>query len=289
MEDELQELRDHFYAYNFNKCLELSRSIEGNDMVQGEKDALKARSYLGLGTKDAVQEIKGMNAAENPALKATAYALVYLRTENEQQRATGRDRLLDLANQARDPNVLFLAAAVLAHEGQYLEAFNLVKDVTTPDISALKAQLLVLLDRVDLAEAEQRSSPDGGDSAAGKVLGSTLQMAAGNYQEAFLTYQDLQSQYWGDEESVALLNGKAAANIHRGLHQEAQEDLQRALTLDPSNALTLANAACVAVHLGQYDEADQHINAVCEKSKLHWLAVKKRELQEAVDRFKASH
>ena len=45
----------------------------------------------------------------------------------------------------------------------------------------------VLLDRVDLAEAEQRSSPDGGDSAAGKVLGSTLQMAAGNYQEAFLT------------------------------------------------------------------------------------------------------
>lgn len=212
-----------------------------------------------------------------------------MRSQNEQQRAIGRDRLLDLLSQARDPTVLFLAAAVLAHEQQYLDAYNVVKDVTTADISALKAQLLVLLDRAELAETEQRASPDGGDSAAGKLVSSQLKMASGDYQEAFLTYQDLQSQYWGYAQAVPLLNGKAAANIHRGLHQEAQEDLGVALSLDPANALSLANSACVAVHLGQYDEADQHIAALCEKHPTHPLAVKKRELQEAVERFKASH
>ena len=30
---------------------------------------------------------------------------------------------------------------------------------------------------------------------------------------------DLQSQYWGEGDAVALLSGRAAANIHRGNYE----------------------------------------------------------------------
>jgi tetratricopeptide (TPR) repeat protein len=287
MEDELAEARDHLYAFNYSKCLELLDQVVGaSDLVQVEKDALKSRSYLGLGS---MAEIKQMQASDNPALKATAYAAVYLRSSNDQQRAIGRDKLCELQQSTKDPAVLYLTACVLAFEEQYLEAYQLLKDTTTPDVMALRSQLLLLLDRPDLAEQEQNRSPDGGDSAAGKVVSSVLQMANGNFQEAFLTYSDLQSQYWTDTDSAILTGGRAAANLHRGMYQEAEEDVQRALQLDPNCALSLANAASLSVHVQKFDEFDKYMGTLCQKHPMHPLAKKSVELDQALQRFAASH
>jgi len=99
---------------------------------------------------------------------------------------------------------------------------------------------------------------------------------------------DLQSQYWGEDDAVALLNGRAAANIHRGNMEEAKEDLQRALALEPTNELTLTNSACAAVHMQQGEEADKYLALLCEKHPSHPVAVKSNELKDAMERFKAS-
>ena len=37
---------------------------------------------------------------------------------------------------------------------------------------------------------------------------------------------DLQSQYWGEGDAVALLSGRAAANIHRGNYEEVDARLE---------------------------------------------------------------
>lgn len=284
-DDELAEARDHFYSFNYSKCIELLDQVVGaSDLVQVEKDALKGRSFLGMG---AMGEIKSMQASDNPALKATAYAAVYLCSAAK--REAGRDKLLELQPPMKEPTVLYLKACILAHEEQYMEAYQLIKDLSSPDIVALRSQLLMMLDRPDLAENEQRASPDGGDSAAGKVIGSVLQMAHGNFQEAFLTYSDLQSQYWPDTDSPLLTSGRAAANLHRGLYQEAQEDLQRSLQIDPNCALSLANASAVSVHLQAFDDFDKYMATLGEKHPSHPLSQKSRELDQAFQRFAASH
>jgi tetratricopeptide (TPR) repeat protein len=177
---------------------------------------------------------------------------------------------------------------VLAQEGQYVDAYDLVKDSTSPDLCALKAQILVLMNRIDMAEQAMRQAPDGGDSSASKLVGSAVQMSSGNFQEAFLTYMDLQSQYWGEDDAVALLNGRAAANIHRGNLEEAKEDLQRALAMEPTDELTLTNAACASVHMQESDEADKYLALLTEKHPSHPVSVKTRELKDAMERFKAS-
>jgi tetratricopeptide (TPR) repeat protein len=285
MEDDLHEARDHFYAYNFSKALQILDSIAGDDLVEVEKDALKARAYLGLGE---IQKTKALQSSgDNPAVKASAYTHVYLKSSNE-NKAKGREKLMELLSQGKNPTVVFFAASVLAQEGQYVDAYDLLKDSTSPDLCALKAQILVLMNRIDMAEQATRSAPDGGDSAASKLVGSAVQMTSGNFQEAFLTYMDLQSQYWGEDDSAALLNGRAAANIHRGNFEEAKEDLERALALEPTNELSLTNSACAAVHMQQFDEADKYVALLCEKHPSHPVAVKSHELKEAMERFKAS-
>lgn len=285
MEDELSEARDHFYAYNFSKALQILDSIAGDDLVEVEVDALKARAYLGLGE---IQKTKALQSSgDNPAVKASAYTHVYLKSANE-NKAKGRERLMELLSQKKDPTVVFFAACVLAHEGQYTDAYDLLKDASSPDLCALKAQVLVLMNRADLADQESRSAPDGGDSSASKMVASAVQMSSGNFQEAFLTYMDLQSQYWGEGDATALLNGRAAANIHRGNFEEAQEDLQRALAIEPTNELSLSNAACVSVHMQQGEEADKYIALLNEKYPSNAVSVKSRELKEAMERFKAS-
>jgi tetratricopeptide (TPR) repeat protein len=284
MEDDLHEARDHFYAYNFSKALQILDSIAGDDLVEVEKDALKARAYLGLGE---IQKTKALQSSgDNPAVKASAYTHVYLKSSNE-NKAKGREKLMELLSQ-KNPTVVFFAASVLAQEGQYVEAYDLLKDATSPDLTALKAQVLVLMNRADMAEQATRQAPDGGDSAASKLVGSAVQMYSGNFQEAFLTYMDLQSQYWGEDDAYALLNGRAAANIHRGNLEEAKEDLGRALALEPTNDLSLTNAACCAVHMQEGEEADKYVALLCEKHPSHPVAVKSRELKEAMERFKAS-
>jgi predicted Zn-dependent protease len=285
MEDDLHEARDHFYAYNFSKALQILDNIVGDDLVEVEKDALKARAYLGLGE---IQKTKALQTTgDNPAVKASAYTHVYLKSANE-NKAKGRERLMELLAQKKDPTVVFFAACVLAQEGQCTDAFDLLKDATSPDLCALKAQILVLINRPELAEQETRQAPDGGDSAASKMVASAVQMCSGNFQEAFLTYMDLQSQYWGDADAVALLNGRAAANIHRENYEEANEDLQRALALEPTNDLSLTNLACVSVHMQQGDEADKYLALLSEKHPAHPVSVKSQELKEAMERFKAS-
>jgi tetratricopeptide (TPR) repeat protein len=285
MEDDLHEARDHFYAYNFAKALQILDSIAGDDLVEVEKDALKARAYLGLGEVQKTKQLQ--SSGDNPAVKASAYTHVYLKSSNE-NKAKGRERLMELLSQKKDPTVVFFAACVLAQEEQYVDAYDLLKDSSSPDLCALKAQILVLMNRADLAEQEIRKAPDGGDSAASKMVASATQMASGNFQEAFLTYMDLQSQYWGDADASALLNGRAAANIHRGNYQEAQEDIQRALVLEPMSDLSLTNAACVSVHMQQAEEADKFLALLCEKHPAHPVSVKSRELKEAMERFKNS-
>jgi tetratricopeptide (TPR) repeat protein len=74
------------------------------------------------------------------------------------------------------------------------------------------------------------------------------------HSDAYLCYSDLIAQF-NAESSVILSNGRAVANIQRGLYNESQEDLEIALAAPPEDPDTLANLTCALVHQGKFIES----------------------------------
>ncbi|KAF4671853.1 hypothetical protein FOL47_001148 [Perkinsus chesapeaki] len=293
MEDELQEVRDSFYVGAYSRSLQLSeQTVVSSDMVAAEKEALNARCYLAAGMLD---HIKGMQHSPNPALKATALMAVFMRTPQEGQRKTALDRLQELATTTRDATALYYYAAALGSSGQgamgVVDAINLTKEYASPEMIAIRTFLAISIDRLDLADRglkELAKMCAGDEPGAAKYANAACSIMKGDNEEAYLVVDDdhrmfprwigsiflfdlgtmemtdLGSQYSCDEmspggtESILLTNGKAVANLQRGMYQEAYDDLVRVLELDPRNPDTLINLACAATHLGKLDEAQKY-------------------------------
>ncbi|EER19506.1 Coatomer subunit epsilon, putative [Perkinsus marinus ATCC 50983] len=302
MEDELLEVRDSFYVGAYSRSLQLSeQTAVSSDMVAAEKEALNARCYLAAGMLD---HIKGMQHSPNPALKATALMAVFLRTPQENQRKTALDRLQELATTTKDPTALYYYATALSSSGQgamgAVDAINLTKEYANPEMLAVRAFLAISIDRLDLAERSLKELAKmcaGDESAAAKYANAVCSIMKGDNEEAYLIMTDLGSQYSCDEmspggtESVLLTNGKAVANIQRGMYQEAYDDLIRLLQLDQRNADTLVNLACAATHLGKLEEAQKYKETLqqlshvgCAKAYTSGL----QELSNSFSRFQAS-
>ncbi len=67
MDDDLTDIRDHFYIGDFPKALALASALSpATDLGAAELAALMARCHLG---QAAGESIKGMQHSENPGLR----------------------------------------------------------------------------------------------------------------------------------------------------------------------------------------------------------------------------
>eukprot|EP00397_Hematodinium_sp_SG-2012_P041111 GEMP01045202.1.p1 GENE.GEMP01045202.1~~GEMP01045202.1.p1 ORF type:complete len:307 (+),score=80.06 GEMP01045202.1:50-922(+) len=289
MDDELQEIRDHFFIGSFTRALELitrylnePRSM--GDINAAELGSIKARTHLGL---RKFGELKALKDSPNPGEQATSQMTIFLNSNQEKQKEDAGKKIIELATSTKDINATNLAAAYLAHQGDYVEAFNLTKGYDTVEMMALRAQIYLCMSRQDLAtDVVNEMYRLAEDAAITKMTSSLLNIAKGNYQEAFLTYCDIQALY-GEESMTApssiLLNAKAACNLHRGMYTEAQEDTVRALDLNPRDSDALVNLIAIHIHLKE-DHAAQ-FTALKEKFPLHPLVQKAQTLDTAFAAF----
>merc|ERR1712039_289604 len=114
MDEELQEIRDNFYVGNFQKCLQLCESAKAanfDDVAQAELGATLARCCLSIPIFD---RLKAMQNSEMPGQQAAALMAVILKSKNEQQRGSAKERLQTLASSSQDPSCAMLAAIVLS-------------------------------------------------------------------------------------------------------------------------------------------------------------------------------
>jgi len=238
-DDELQEVRDNFYAGNFQKALALCESTTASDdMSQSELGATLARCFLSTST---FAKLQPMQNSEIPGQRAAALTAVISKSRNEQQRAQAKERLEALAKETQDMSCALLAACMSAMDGSWPEAVALVKGHPTLEMQALCVFFCLCCNQVGIAEkvlADMSGKND--DSAAYRLASAAIKLSTGDPEEAYLMYCDLASQFppvEGDESgngSVLLLTGKAVANMQRKMYTEAVEDLQRAIQLSPN-------------------------------------------------------
>ncbi|CEL94259.1 unnamed protein product [Vitrella brassicaformis CCMP3155] len=295
-EDELTQARDHFYVGNYDKAISLAEgSFPNNDMAMAERDALVARAKVAMGD---LATIRQWETAASPSLQAVAIAAKYAQTTEEGAKRELLEGVKQLSESSKDATAQYLSAALLAGSDDLQKAVQETLQTPTLEMQALHIQILMLMDRVDLAEQklEQMSSTNE-DAAVTKLASCWVNQGTGNYQEAYLTYCDVQAQYPTETEdadeskslgSVQLLNGKAVANMARSNWQEALEDLQRAQQQNGDDIPTLANLIAVYRHLRKDEDAEQCYNRLKSVCPDHPLVAKTTLVQNAFTRFKQS-
>jgi len=292
-EDELQEVRDHFYCGNFQKALGLCESTGAtNDIQQNELGATLARCCLSIPLFD---RLKAMQNSDCPGQRAAAFMAVILKSRNDQQRGSAKERLLGLAKETHDMSSAMLAAITLALDGTWTEAAQMTKGHPTCEMQALAVFFALACNQVGMAEkmlGDMAGNND--DAAAFRLASASVKLATGDPEEAYLTYCDLCTQFPavdGEDSgsgSVLLQTGKALANMQRGMYSEAVEDLQRALAVMPADPDVLVNLCCCSTHLGKKDDFQQYFAKLEQASPTHPYVVKTQGMKNVFERFKAS-
>lgn len=288
MDDDIQEVRDHFFIGSFARAMELILSSENEmiiDLDVAELASLKARTYLGL---RKVLELKALKDSKNPGEQAASQMTIFLMSNQERQKEEAGKKILELATATKDLNATTLAAAYLAFQGQYAEALTLIASHDTVELKAVRAHIYLLMNRPDMATSEVSDMNRMSESASiTKVCSALLNIANGKHQEAFTTYCDIQALYGEDAMDVPssmLLNAKAACNLHRGQYQEALEDTQRALALNPKDPDALINMVAISVHMKH--DYTPHMQSLKEKLPLHPYVQKSQAIDAAFAAFK---
>jgi len=292
-DDELQEVRDNFYVGNFQKALTLCETTTpSNDIAQSELGATLARCCLSIPLFD---RLKVMQNSDCAGQRAAALMAVIMKSKNEQQKASAKERLVALAKETQDMSSAMLSAISLAMDGSWTEAVQLTKAHPTLEMQALCVFFCLACNQVTVAEKilhEMSGSND--DSASFRLASAAVKLATGDPEEAYLTYCDLSTQLppvEGEDSStgsVLLQTGKALANMQRGMYAEAVEDLQRAVSVAPNDPDVLVNLCCCMIHLEKREEFQQCYAKLEQACPTHPYVAKTQGLTSAFARFKAS-
>jgi tetratricopeptide (TPR) repeat protein len=211
---------------------------------------LVGRCHLALGN---MEEVREMAARSSPA---TGYMAVFIRSQQDGQKRAAYEKILEAAT--TDPVSQYYATIVRALQGDYIDAINYAKAMASSspsEFNALVTQFSLAIHRPDLAEdVLGKSAANRDDSAANKLASALYTLVENKHSDAYLCYSDLIAQF-NAESSVILSNGRAVANIQRGLYNESQEDLEIALAAHPDDPDTLANLTCALVHQGKFIES----------------------------------
>lgn len=292
MDDELQEVRDNFYVGNFQRTMAMcDKASAGSDIAQNECDAIKGRCCLALEDMNA---LKSMQNSTCPGQKAAAFMALASKLKDEAKKQAAKEKLLKHAEETQDMNSCMLAAAALAKDGSYQDAINLTQAHPTLEMQSLRVFIYLMCNQVGMAENQLAEGGNSDDTSAYRLAQAAVHLAAGNAEEAYLTYCDLATQFpttEGDENSdgsVLLQTGKGVANMHKKVWEEAVEDLQRANKEAPDDPNILVNLCTCMTHQGKKDEFQAYYTKLEQVAPTNPYVLKTQSISQVFAGFKAS-
>lgn len=191
---------------------------------------------------------------------------------------------------ASDPHLRLMAAVIYTQEKDYKEALKLIHQ--TPDLESMSlvVHIFLAMSRVDLARKQVGLMQQQDDDATlTKLSNAWVSMAEGadKCQDALYEFQELGEKY---SSSLMLSNGLALANLHMGNYEEAERQLQDALSKSPTDANTLANMITTLQHLRKSPEVvNRYVTQLRTAAPNHPYTTKYNDLEASFDRACAQH
>ena len=264
--DELYSVRNNFFVGAFKTAVEEGAVVP--PLSQQKEIDCKAyvyRSRLELGEADAV--ISEIN--EGPmALEAVKYLATFQSRPAEREAVMEKvtESLADELTSA-NPTLRLVAGLIYTQRKEYTDALTVLHGpgADAPEHAALSINVLLKMNRLDVAQRELAELTESGDDDA--VITQLAQawvyssMNGAKVEEASYIFQELMDKF---EPTPDLLNSLAVCKIKMGQFPEAEELLTSALEENPEHIDSLVNSVVCSRHQAKPEE---HVKSLMETIK----------------------
>ncbi|XP_062609862.1 coatomer subunit epsilon-like [Saccostrea cucullata] len=268
--DELFEIKTALYTGNYQQCINECQKLRlSNPDLKTAKDVIMYRAYVAQRKYGVV--LDEINSSHPPELQAVKMFADYL--SNESKRASivrDLDQKMSASVDVSNSTFLVMAASIYNHEQNSDAALRALHQSDALECIGLTIQILLKLDRVDLARKElKRMQEIDEDSILTQLAQAWFNLAVGGekYQDAYYIFQEMADKH---NSTPLLLNGQAACYIAQGKFDDAESVLQEAMDKDSNNAETLVNMIVLTQHIGKPPEvSNRYVSQLKDSHRNH--------------------
>nr|XP_026695107.1 coatomer subunit epsilon-like [Ciona intestinalis] len=252
--DELFDVKNAFYIGLYQQCINEAQKVKvSSQQKKNECAVFMYRAYISQRKFGVVlDEIKSSASEE---LKAVRLLADYLSNPSK------KDAVLKTVEEKMSGNVdienltlPIMAASIYYHEANYEAALRTLHNMESLEASALTIQILLTINRLDLAKKELKSMMEADeDSTLTQLAQAWFNMSVGGekLQDAYYIFQEMADK---NQSSSLLLNGQASCYMAQGKWDEAESVLQEAMDKDSNCPETLINMIMLSQHNGKGPE-----------------------------------
>lgn len=268
--DELFDIRTALLIGNYQQCINEAQKLSlSNPEKKLQRDVIMYRAYIAQRKYGvALDEIRKESTDELQAVRMFADFLA-----NDTKRDTIVRELdtkmagsVDLSNST----FLLMAASIYYHEQNYDAALRVLHQSDNIECMALMVEILLKIDRVDLAKKELKRMQDTDEDSILTQLAQAwvnLSMGADKLQDAYYIFQELADKH---ASTPLMLNGQAACYMAQGRFDDAESVLQEAIDKDSNNPETLINMVVLTQHMGKSPEvSNRYVSQLKDSHRSH--------------------
>lgn len=279
--DVLFEVRNAFFIGDYQHCITEAQKIKPPSAATAvERDVLMYRAYLAQRKFSVVlNEVTSSSPSE---VKAVRLLAEYLNRAQERQKVLSQiEQILNSGVDASNDTFILMSSSVYLLEENFDSALRSLNQSDSLEGAAMRVQILLSMNRIDLARKELKTMQEKDDDATLTQLSQAwfnLAVGGEKYQEAFYIFQEMADK---TNPTPLLLNGQAVSLIHQEKYEEAEETLQEALAKDSNNPETLLNLIVVSQHLNKPPEVSTRYLAQLKDGHSEHVFVKQYNLKES--------